>query len=263
MSKDDESWETILGHTIDRPKKALPDRRDDPWDFEEKHSPKPKFQTTLGFEGEKSRDKKSPGQKVPEEKMDDPEFREFKPANIEHTLKKFMHPWHNDRVNTMKFGMNCYKWIIYYVTEGRFRMTDKGDLRVYTGEPGIHNIVHNKSSWVKLGQQWKESNLFAITNECNAVHEAIKAFLRRIDNPNCFERSAILNTCKMPEFVQSNRDRNKYHRTCRWEFLGKPLPESQGGGTAKPARPVRNSHLSIETILKQYNRFLPKVPTMI
>ena len=261
MSKDDESWEFTLHYTFDRPKKAIPDRRDDPWVFEQKHSPKPKFQTTLGFEGEKSRDKKSP--KIPEEKVDDPEFREFKPANIERSLKKFMHPWHNDRVNTMKFGMNCYKWIIYYVTEGRFRMTDKGDLRVYTGEPGIHNIIHNKSSWVKLGQQWKESNLFAITNECNAVHEAIKAFLRRIDNPNCFQRSAIRNTCKMPEFVQSNRDRNKYHRTCRWEFLGKPLPESQGGGTAKPARPVRNPHLSIETILKEYNRFLPKIPTMI
>ena len=255
MSKDDESWEEILHCTFDTPPRETPDSKDDPWVYEKKWLEKPKFQTKLCQDDEKSGDKKSP---ITESESG------FRPDDLENTLGKFLN-WkgEKDRLNPYKTKGNCYKWIIYHVTKGKYRISPRGIMRVYTGEPGIHNIIHNKTKWAKLPQCWKESNLCAIADECNVIHEALKAVVYRRGGTRALDRVTRINLEKMPEFVPSAQHRNILHKTCKWVRVGKNLPACQGGGMSKPGRPMRNPHLAVDTILKEYNRFLPKIPTMI
>ena len=253
MSKD-ESWEEILGEEYCKtPIKETPSSKDDPWVYERKNLPKPKFQTKLCQDDEKIGDILS--RKITEEP--------FEPDDLETTLRYFAHPWHKDRLHCNKVKANCYKWIIYHVTKGRYRMSPRGIMSVFFGEPGIHNIFHYKRKWVKIPQYVKEANLEAIAQECNVVLEALRAKVTRLNSKRALDRVTRQNLEKMPDFVSTAQHRNILHKTCKWHHVGEILPDSQGGGFSKPGRPTPNKHLAVDTILKEYDRFIPKIPTTI
>ena len=133
---------------------------------------------------------------------------------------------------------------------------------MFFGEPGIHNIFHYKNKWIKVPQYVKEANLAAISDECNVVLKALRAKATRLNSKRTLDRVTRLNLEKMPDFVPTAQHRNILHKTCKWHHVGKRLPDSQGGGFSQPGRPTPNKHLAVDQILKEYNRFLPKIPTI-
>jgi hypothetical protein len=166
------------------------------------------------------------------------------------------------RMNLKYFGKNAHLWIIYHVTNGRFR-TDKNKYVYYfTGERSPHQ---NDAEWMRClkknnsTKMWRKMDnglelLKDITNVCNEIYDDLLRDYNLFCTGRDMSRNNLKNFRTLPEFVAFQTHRSPRHTNHYWSHVG-AMP---GGGKhrLRSAKCQPNKIHSVHWYLKNYHDYL-------
>ncbi len=182
-------------------------------------------------------------------------WTEFVPRPIEDMVNEFF-----DGKHALHLGRNAHYWILWSVTQGKWRMTKNRTMFRFMGDdPEIQKMRAMGDNWDRVTSAKMSfcPNLVAITDTCNFLHTTLLTRLRGIDNGRKTFQIRLKNFSELPEFVPVQRNRDHYHKKHRWEHAKK----SQGGELPDlPAQPsVPHKINSVHFMLREYHEWLPPV----
>jgi hypothetical protein len=160
-------------------------------------------------------------------------------------------------------GQYVEQWILFFVTEGRYRSNNNRTLFVYNKERGgigwlTWSTVLEQSSptdWTNIHEDLKYNIFIDITDQCNAVLTRLMKRLRRTNIHNAYRKSIFANLQNLPEFVPFQQNRNNLHKQFMWYF--EPLKKGGNQGYKRSAKAERFPKPSIHAMLKEYGEWLP------
>jgi hypothetical protein len=171
--------------------------------------------------------------------------------------------FHKGKPISNYLGQYIEQWILFFVTEGRYRSNANQGLFMYAKERGDLNwmtwsTVLQQSSpadWTSIHDDIKYNAFIQITEQCNAVLSRLMKRLRRTKIHTNYRKVVFTNLQNLPEFVPFQQNRNNLHKQFRWYF--QPVKKGGNAGYKKAAKAERFPKPSIQAMLKEYGEWLP------
>ena len=184
--------------------------------------------------------------------------KRFEPREMADMLKDF---FHNGKPVLARMGQQASLWILWSVTQGKYRVNHWKKMWVFTGQdPHIRNLL--TSNWEKtemFSYEWidSESIMKEITNTCNRLYAKILQKLKRHTSKSKYYKCMLLNLRNLPEFVMFQNGRAHVHKQNRWFYVGR----SVGGNKQdlKPAPSIPHPMCSVHHMLEDYHDWLPNL----
>jgi hypothetical protein len=160
-------------------------------------------------------------------------------------------------------GQYVEQWILFFVTEGRYRSNANQALFMYEKERGDLNWMtwctvlqqSSPSDWTSVHPDLKYNIFIQITDQCNAVLSRLLKRLRRTKIHTNYRKVVFTNLQNLPEFVPFQQNRNNQHKQFRWYF--QRMKKGGNAGYKKAAKSERFPKPSIHAMLKEYGEWLP------
>jgi len=169
----------------------------------------------------------------------------------------------NGRPSLRKFDKNVHLWILYYVTQGRFRSDKNKTLWYFAGTPRCGDDshwlasikAHNTNKYWKIVDNPFEK-LEEIATLCNSVYEELLYSLEHTTGNTSRDmfKNTLVNFRRLPEFVAYQSHRGHVHKQHVWSFVG--VLKGGNGGRGEPAKSIPNRIQSIHWYLTKYHVFL-------
>jgi len=171
--------------------------------------------------------------------------------------------FHKGKLLLNRFGPHVEEWIVFLVTEGRYRSNANQNLFRYEKERGNRDWLtwctvlqqSPPSDWTNLHPDIKYNTVINITDQCNAVLSRLLKRLRRTEINTDYRKVVFTNLQNLPEFVPFQSNRNPTHKQFKWYFERR----KKGGncGYNKPAKSQRYPKPSVQAMLREYGEWLP------
>ena len=189
---------------------------------------------------------------------------EFECRPVEEMVEEF---FRNNRPVMKYIGQFMDYWILWCVTEGRFRCDHNKAMYVLQGtRPSDWNWMQWAAS-LKFSQNWvlhpfdSYETILAITERCNALLSAILTRVNQLNPQSDVMRNVISNCQNMPEFVPFQTNRGHEHKQFRWKFVGTKPGGSKPRNKAAPS--LRLDKHSVHRLLMSLHGWLPPPQTKI
>ena len=182
-------------------------------------------------------------------------WTEFQPRPMKDMLGDFF-----DGDHVLHLGKNAHYWILWSVTQGKWRMNKKRAMFRFMGDdPTIQKLRAIGNNWDVVTSSKLDfcPNLVAITDACNFLYAALLERLTRLDKTAKSFQVRLENFSELPEFVTVQRNRDFCHKKHRWVHGKKSQGGEQPDLKAKPSVPhVINS---VHNMLREYHEWLSPV----
>ena len=175
------------------------------------------------------------------------------------TMKRMLADFFSDKGIPKFFRTARYadRWIVWAVTEGRFRSNREKQVFVYQGrDADIIQLKHySQNMWTKVPECEGFQIIAAITDRCNMLYDEI---LRAMGRHGCRSKGLknnLENFMYMGEFVQFQTHRGPKHKMRRWSYQ----PMGRGGNQKDipRAKSIPHPQHSVHRLLMQYHEWLP------
>ena len=183
----------------------------------------------------------------------------FQRRTNEDMLNDFFIP--SGKPKLIYLGMQVDRFIIWSVTQGRYRVDTNKKVFAYQGTES--DILKLKYGDAKMWRRVDESSGFLIlkliTKTCNELYTDLLEKLSRYeaDAHSHYAKNCLTNLRNHPEFVAFQRYRGYEHKNYKWVFQ----PEPQGGGKEdrEAAISISNKKHSVHRSLLNYHFWLPSL----
>ena len=173
--------------------------------------------------------------------------------------------FHSTKPKGKFLGQYVEYWILYFVTEGRYRTNHNKVTRVFKHTRGDlkwmlwSTILKNSpvSAWETVHCDRSYNLILEITEMCNAVLAAIRRRLRRTTLNTNYRKSLYTNLQNLPEFCPFQNNRTPGHKQFRWYF--EQRKKGGNGGLHKKPKAERFPKHSVHGMLREYYEWMPKI----
>ena len=173
--------------------------------------------------------------------------------------------FYKKKPNGKFLGQYVEYWILYFVTEGRYRSNHNKVTKVFTKKRGDLNwmtwstVLKNApaSDWENVHPDQAYNRIIEITDVCNAVLAVIRRRLRRTTLNTDYRKSIYTNLQNLPEFCPFQQNRTPGHRQFRWYF--EQRKKGGNSGLHKRYKAEKMPKHSVHGMLREYNEWVPKI----
>ena len=157
-------------------------------------------------------------------------------------------------------------WIIFLVTEGRFRSDHNKKMKYYKFErPLTMSLIRwsetlcrsQPKDWVKVPEEDTYKLFKQITENSQDILIRIRSKFQHCDIKSNSEKVCFDNLNRHPEIVPFQNNRNGEHQKYLWKFQARE--KGGNGGYHKPSRPICISKQSVHFILREFHEWLPSI----
>lgn len=157
-----------------------------------------------------------------------------------------------------RLGQSVDRWLVWAVTQGRYRMDAVKNLYAFKGRD--HSILHlanSKGFWDTVHPAWENFPILRdITAACNSLCDELLRRVQRCGSTTAMCKNTRENLINLPELVMFQSYRTHDHKHFRWHYQP---GATQGAVTPDAAKPMRLPKHSVHHILKEYHAWLPAI----
>ena len=174
----------------------------------------------------------------------------FTPRPMTEMVKEFFR--RDGRPQYTRLGDNVAEWILWSVTEGRYRIDRMRRVFAFKGIEAPVLSLKAAKRWVRVHPEYGDvSMLDAITETCNQLSEQILIRLKAHNSSSRMFKNCLFNFRNLPEFVSTQRDRTYEQKNYRVGY--QPIPQAGAAPDSKACKSTPNAVQSVHRYLYNYH----------